>query len=461
MRGCVLRDLGRRDEAVAAFRDVVDRAPTHAGALIALGIAAAADGRRDEARERFEAALRSESEAPDALVNVAHMVALDEPERARALYERALAVNPKLAEAHRGLTGLYAMLGDAAAAERHRGPGFGARPIVRLPYYGEREPIEALVLCATDGGNIPIAMLLDDRTFGINIVYPEVLDPSTVLPPHRLIVNAIGDAERGARALPAAAALAARSGAATINPPPAVARTTRVANAERLRGLVGAIVPRTVTLARSALAADAAGAVAAAGLTYPLLLRAPGHQMGRYLRRVDRPEDLPAAVAALPGETLLGIAFVDVRASGGAVRKYRAMIVGAAILPLHLAIGDHWKVHYFSAPMAEHPERRAEEERFLNDMPAAIGPVATAALDAIREVLGLDYAGVDFGLTADRELVVFEANAAMTAIAPDADARWDYRRAAAARVRAAIDALVRSRLAHGEEPSRPDSTPSS
>jgi hypothetical protein len=54
----------------------------------------------------------------------------------------------------------------------------------------------------------------------------------------------------------------------------------------------------------------------------------------------------------------------------------------------------------------------------------------------------LDYAGIDFGVTGAGELVVFEANAAMTVIAPDDDARWDYRRKATARIHAAMRALA-------------------
>jgi hypothetical protein len=61
-------------------------------------------------------------------------------------------------------------------------------------------------------------------------------------------------------------------------------------------------------------------------------------------------------------------------------------------------------------------------------MPAALGNKAMAALERIRDALGLDYAGIDLGLSPDGELLLFEANATMVIVPPDPDERWAYRR---------------------------------
>jgi hypothetical protein len=99
-------------------------------------------------------------------------------------------------------------------------------------------------------------------------------------------------------------------------------------------------------------------------------------------------------------------------------------------------------VHYFSSAMTERPDLRAEEARFLADMPAAIGPLAADALVAICDRMGLDYAGVDFGLNGRGELLFFEANAAMAIVPPEAGRMWDYRRAAIDRAMAAARQLL-------------------
>jgi hypothetical protein len=112
------------------------------------------------------------------------------------------------------------------------------------------------------------------------------------------------------------------------------------------------------------------------------------------------------------------------------------------LYPLHLAISSHWKIHYFTAEMADSPEHRAEDARFLDDMPGVLGPRAMAALEHIQRTLGLDYAGIDFGLSPDGEVHLFEANATMLVNAPEPDVRWAYRRPAVERVFAAVRRML-------------------
>jgi hypothetical protein len=200
--------------------------------------------------------------------------------------------------------------------------------------------------------------------------------------------------------------------------------------------------------ARHELATVAGPSVLAArGFRFPLLLRRPGFHTGRHFLRVDAPAALGAAVASLPGEKLAAIECLDARGGDGMARKYRAMVVDGALYPLHLAIAADWKVHYFTAAMANHPEHRAEEASFLADMPGVIGARAMRALEGVRDTLGLDYGGIDFGLDAAGNVLLFEANATMVVNPPELDPRWDYRRAPVERVLAAVRAMLAGRVA--------------
>jgi Tetratricopeptide repeat len=184
---------------------------------------------------------------------------------------------------------------------------------------------------------------------------------------------------------------------------------------------------------------------AAADLDFPLLLRSPGFHTGRHFRRVAERAALAGALAALPGETLLAIQYLDARGPDGLARKYRVMFIDGVAWPVHLAIAADWKVHYFTADMAADAAYRAEEARFLADMPGVLGPRAIVALDAVAAALGLDYAGVDFARAADGTLLLFEANAAMVLNPPDPAPIWDYRRASLARALAAAQRLLAER----------------
>src|SRR5260370_8618817 len=99
------------------------------------------------------------------------------------------------------------------------------------------------------------------------------------------------------------------------------------------------------------------------------------------------------------------------------------MVIDGQVYPSDLAISANWKVHYFTSDMADHPEYRREEADFLRDMPAVLGSKAMTALERIRKRLGLDYAGVYFGIGPDGALLLFEANATMVIPPPGADER--------------------------------------
>jgi hypothetical protein len=121
------------------------------------------------------------------------------------------------------------------------------------------------------------------------------------------------------------------------------------------------------------------------------------------------------------------------------------MFIGGALFPLHLAVSDDWKVHYFSAAMAESAVARAEEAAFLADMAGVLGRPALAALAAITARLGLDYGGVDFGLSPAGEVLLFEANAGMVIQPPGPEPIWDYRRAPIARALDAVKTMLLSK----------------
>jgi glutathione synthase/RimK-type ligase-like ATP-grasp enzyme len=264
------------------------------------------------------------------------------------------------------------------------------------------------------------------------------------VPPYHVLFNAIGDADRSAPSLERAVAIANASPAAIVNHPAAVLRTGRVEIMQRLRGIRGARLPRTERIPRESLTATA---LLARGFTFPLLLRSPGHHQGDHFAVVATADTVPEIAAGLPGSELLAIEFFDARGADGDVRKYRVVSVDGTLYPVHAAIAPQWKVHYFSSDMADRPEHRAEEERYLSDMAAVVGERAMHALEAICARLELDYCGVDFGLDRDGNVLVFEANATMAVYPPEAGGIWEYRRIAADRIVAAVRAMLVARAA--------------
>jgi hypothetical protein len=420
--------------AKRAYLEVLVQDPTNFFALNELGTLALAGGFRSAARTAYSQAIAHHPGNKVARVNLANVLREDnDPSGARAHYEAALAIDPDLHEAHQGMAWVLTELG-LEGAEGHRERGFAGHALVTKPYRGVGTGVPILLLVSARGGNIPTQLWIDDRRFTIHALYTDFVDFDLELPRHELVVNAIGDADLCAGALDRAEELLTRSTAPLINRPACVRPTGRADNARRLAGIPGVIVPRIDRVSRQELGR----------LQYPVLLRSPGFHTGRHF--VYAPSLAAADVAAdsLAGEELLAIQYLDARGVDGMARKYRVMFIDGRLYPLHLAISADWKVHYFSADMARNESFREEERRFLLGMPGVLGARAMRALAGIAAALDLEYAGVDFALTPDGSVLLFEANATMVVFPPGPEPLWDYRRGAIdAALQAARDMLDR------------------
>lgn len=382
-------------------------------------------------------------------VNLAHLLHLaGETESARRHYEVALILDPALAEAHQGIANLLDDLGETAAAERHRERGWGHRALVQRPYRGAGPPVRLLLIISAAGGNIPTDLILDDGVFAVTVLAAEFFDPALPLPPHDVVLNAIGDADRCRTALACAEQILAHSAAPQVNAPALVRGTRRLETAATLGDIPGLVVALIALVPRGELVSPEVEArLLTRGFEFPLLLRAPGFHTGRHFHRVGAVSELAGAVAALPGENQYVIKSLEARSKDGLYRKYRVMFIDSHPFPLHLAISGHWKVHYFTAEMAADASFRAEEARFLADMPRVLGRCGMGVLASIQRRLGLEYAGIDFTLGAGGDVLLFEANPAMAIVPPDADPRWSYRRRAVGQALAAVRGMLVERAA--------------
>jgi len=439
-RARLLAELGRHEEAKQAYFEILAVDPAHRVALNGLGELFLAMGHRSAAQTAFTEAVKHHPEDPVSHVKLASVLSgQGEAAAAREHYETALRLDPHARIAHEGLVYILSDLGEKEAADEHRRLAFSRNPISVFGFHGKGEPIPLLVLVAGDGGDIPFHQLIDFRTFLITTLAIEFLEPGAPLPPHALIFNSIGDADLSRVSLEAAARVLAGIDSPVINSPEVVLATGRDANAERLGLLPGVVTPKIAILSRELLSGpDAAVNLAALGFAFPLLLRSPGFHAGRHFVQVENREALAAALPSLPGPQLTVLQFLDVRGADGKIRKYRVMMIGGKLYPLHAAVSHDWKVHYFSADMVDSPEHRAEDQAFLENMPEVLGEKAMSALQAVQAELGLDYAGIDFSLGKDGEVILFEANATMTIVRPPQGEMWDYRRQP---VRTILDAI--------------------
>ena len=369
------------------------------------------------------------SSIADVLLDARAALERGDLEAAEALYARALQREPALASALRGRAEIALKRNDPATALGLVEASLGAASAY-VPSQS-KDPMRVLQL----GSIHPHAHANTDRVLNplwteTTTLLVEKWDLAWELPPHDILFNVIADADIALPALELAARLV-EGRRPVLNAPAAVALTSRVENASRLAGIDGLKMAKVALVARTEVPAISG---------FPYLLRAPGFHNGANFEMVRDAADRDRALQALPGDALLHIEYLETRLSDGAFRKYRAMCVDGILHPAHLAIGDVWKLHYFSSTMTE--ERREEERSYLRDMRAHLGSRAYAALAEAARRMNLDYCGMDFTLDADGVVALFEANASMTVFLPEDTASNAYRREAVFAIDAALQELI-------------------
>ncbi|MGD0960854.1 MAG: tetratricopeptide repeat protein [Methylomonas sp.] len=443
-RAGILLNQGRDVEALNDFQAVLTKDPTHFGALNTVGQYFMENGRHGFAHKFISQAVQAHPDIAIGHLNLADLLIFQSDYAlAKQHYQTAIELEPSLTAAHQGLALALAGLGDESGAAAHRELGFRGQAVITWAYRGQDEGIPLIVLSSAFGGNISIKHVLDKRIFHSSVILTEYFDTSAALPPGRLVINLIGDADLCGQGLDIAESLLANTRLPVINHPKSVRNTGRLENAHLLGNLPGVITPRMELMPRKVLLSNnAETALADSGFGFPLLLRSPGFHTGQFFQRVETAKELPAILAGLPGEHILVMRELDTRNLQGDFHKYRVMFVDGELYPLHLAISKHWKIHYFSADMDINPDYRSMEAAFLENMPAVLGEKAMTALHAIRQTLQLDYGGMDFALSSEGDILLFEANATMAAHRPDEHEIWAYRRTATERVLDAVRGMV-------------------
>lgn len=447
-RACLLGESGNVNAAKAAYINILMLEPAHQGALNNLGTLLYQTGYRTAAQTAYSESVARHPNDPLGHVNLANLLyEIGALEQAREHYQTALRLDPRQIQAHQGLSYVLADLGDEQGAIFHRQKGFAAQPIFTMPYYGDRAPVSVVLLMSAVGGNTPTRWLLDDRVFQVHTVMVEFWQPTMGLPSHQIVFNAVSDADLTMHALHAAKSLLDFTNVPVINPPKAIEKTGRVSTLGNFKDIPGILVPNVKRVSKAQITGvHQQNDELAMEWEYPILLRAPGYHTGRHFIRVDHGSDLARAAAQLPRQDVLVMEYIHARGKDGQFRKYRVMMIDGQLYPLHMAISRDWKVHYFTSEMAENASFRREEEEFLYHMPDVIGSRAMESLAIIQNQLGLNYAGVDFSLNDQGDLVLFEANATMIVTPPEENPIWDYRRPAVYTIIHAVHGMILGKI---------------
>lgn len=357
--------------------------------------------------------------------------------QARALFEQCVRRDPRCAPALLGLSALRWRDGEHVAARELVRRAVALEPVSRPDRPDPEAPVVLRTRCIDSsnyrigrqpngdfkllfkGCHFSISNLLLERDFDLYVA--QIIgggdDALAQSPEPDLLLNTIACADRGQRSFAAIARfLAGRPGLPVINRPEAVARTTRDENYRRLGAIEGVRFPRTERLALDADPVALIDRIVAAGFSLPLILRATGRQTGKAMWLCRNRDALSEALTELAGDPeAYIIEYVDCGDAEGVHRKARAFFIDGKTYPVAYLASDEWQIHSGDRYriMDRSPALQIDERRYLADPAAVLGDRAYRALERVGQTLGLDFAGVDFTVTAEGELLVFEANPAM------------------------------------------------
>lgn len=333
------------------------------------------------------------------------------------------------------------------AGQREQGLALQADALARQRHYrrrlgsGEGPRLLALVAAGDLMASTPVEFLLAGWNGELDLVFLAPGDPPLAgVPEHDIALLAVGESDANAPILASLAEPIARWPRPILNgAPAAIWGLGRDRAPGHLLGAPGLAAPATQRLDRAELAALGAG--------FPLIVRPVDSHAGAGLEKLDAPAELGAYLARHDGPAFYVQPFVDYSCADGRFRKLRVALVEGRPFIVHMAISDHWMVHYLNAGMGSDAGKRAEEAAMMAGFESGFAARHAAAFEALHAAFGLDYFAIDCAETREGALLLFEADTAMIVHDMDPPDLYPYKAAAMAKLFAAFQALVARRLA--------------
>ena len=298
--------------------------------------------------------------------------------------------------------------------------------------------------------NTPVELMLEGAPVEVQRLYVDEAGGLTdSVPEHDLALMAIGESDETRPALERLKGLGALWPTPMLNDSAAILDLARDRLWRKLDGAPGLTVPPTVRASREALLQAARGDrpldAILPGAAYPLIVRPVGSHAGKGLERIADAETLEAYLDLAEPEMAYVSPFIDYSGLDGKYRKSRIVLIDGRPFLAHMAVGDHWMVHYLNAGMADSGAKRAEEAAAMAAFDADFAVRHAQAFAGLHARLGLDYFAIDCAETADGRLLLFEADVSMIVHALDSQELYPYKKPAMAKLFAAFEGLLRQR----------------
>ena len=217
----------------------------------------------------------------------------------------------------------------------------------------------------------------------------------------------------------------------------------------RLNLIPGVKFPKTEKLKWDGISVDAiANEIFGLGFVFPVIIRQVGSQTGSTVKLVKNKLELYSHFKNSPeNREYYVIQFHDYSREQNIFNKTRVFFIDGHFYPVANLFNDSWNVHSGDrySIMDKTQSAQDKEQSFLNDPINYIGSENFEKLCKIRDLVGLDFFGIDFTILPDRTLFIFELNAAMRHNFDHAK-NFPYTEPHLRKISNAFDAMVQRRL---------------
>ncbi|MDJ0517474.1 MAG: TauD/TfdA family dioxygenase [Trichodesmium sp. MO_231.B1] len=270
------------------------------------------------------------------------------------------------------------------------------------------------------GGHFSIRNLVNKSKYNLVIlnIFENNIDMVDNLPEFNLILNTIACPDSKRESLLTTARFVDRyPNIPLINHPRRVLETSRERNSLRLNLIPGVQFPKTERLWWDGTSIDAmVKDIFGWGFVFPIIVRQVGSQTGQTVGLVHSEAALRSHFENSPvNQDYYVIQFKDCRNQQGIFNKTRVFFIDGNFYPVAHLFNNSWNTHSGDRynVMNKFEWMQAAEKSFLGDPYGYLGAENFNKLYQIRDLVGLDFFGIDFTILPDGTLFIFELNAAM------------------------------------------------
>jgi hypothetical protein len=359
----------------------------------------------------------------------------------------AIALNPNDADAMMELSQIELMLGERASSTELQERALRVKRVFSDPNNPAQPDLTAVAICVSGDfmANTPLEFMLGGSKCALHRVYVGAGEGLPDMPAHDVAIIAVGYSMANQPLLEELTTCFANWPRPVVNKAAGILLTGRDTMATAFEGIAGAVIPPTVKLSRE----EAFGFAAELHKRepnkppFPLLIRPLDSHAGNELELIPTAETFDRYLKFHIRTGYFVSSFVDYRSPDGLFRKYRVAMIDGVPYPSHMGISEHWMIHYLNAGMTRSADKRAEEQRFMDEFETGFRRRHEPALRQLWKRLDLDYFALDCAETPDGKLLVFEIDVAMIVHLMDPADMFPYKHVHMPKLFAAYQAMLR------------------